>query len=259
MRISLFVTCMNNVLYPDTGRAVVAVLERLGHQVDFVESQTCCGQMHLNAGYRPEGLSLARKVIDSFEKADVVVVPSGSCTSTMRHLWRDVATDERDEGLVRASEEFAPKVFEFTELLVDVLGVTDVGAYFERRVTYHPTCHSLRSIRVGDRPLALLREVRGIELVELPEFDQCCGFGGLFALKNPDTSAAMGLDKIANVIASGADVLCASDNSCLTHLSTLAKKSPSLVPGYRTDSVQSQPNFEVKHIAEILASTKEGL
>jgi L-lactate dehydrogenase complex protein LldE len=126
-------------------------------------------------------------------------------------------------------------------------------------VTYHPTCHSLRSIRVGDRPLALLREVRGIELVELPEFDQCCGFGGLFALKNPDTSAAMGLDKIANVIASGADVLCASDNSCLTHLSTLAKKSPSLVPGYRTDSVQSQPNFEVKHIAEILASTKEGL
>ncbi|MFZ1062402.1 MAG: (Fe-S)-binding protein [Acidimicrobiales bacterium] len=247
-------TCMNNILYPETGRAVVTVLERLGHEVDFIESQTCCGQMHLNAGYRPEGLKLARDVMDSFERADVVVVPSGSCTSTMRHLWRDVAQDENDDQLVADADAFAPKVFEFTELLVDVLGVTDVGATFERRVTYHPTCHSLRSLRVGDRPLKLLREVRGIELIELPESDSCCGFGGLFAVKNPDTSAAMGLDKIARVLDTGADVLCASDNSCLTHLATLAKKSGSLVPGPSAAST-TPPTFEVRHIAEILAST----
>jgi L-lactate dehydrogenase complex protein LldE len=247
---------MNNILYPQTGQAVVTVLERLGHEVDFVQSQTCCGQMHLNAGYRPEGLKLARDVMSSFERAEVIVVPSGSCTSTMRHLWRDVAQDENDDTLVTDADAFAPKVFEFTELLVDVLGVTDVGATFERRVTYHPTCHSLRSLRVGDRPLQLLREVRGIELIELPESDSCCGFGGLFAVKNPDTSAAMGLDKIANVQASGAEVLCASDNSCLTHLSTLAQKSGSLVPGFNTNSTPPAGAFEVKHIAEILASTK---
>jgi L-lactate dehydrogenase complex protein LldE len=258
VRISLFVTCMNNILYPETGQAVVTVLERLGHEVDYIQSQTCCGQMHLNAGYRTEGLDLARDVMASFERADIIVVPSGSCTSTMRHLWRDVAQDENDDQLVADAAEFAPKVFEFTELLVDVLGVTDVGATFERRVTYHPTCHSLRSLRVGDRPLQLLREVRGIELVELPENDSCCGFGGLFAVKNPDTSAAMGLDKIANVLASGAEVLCASDNSCLTHLAALAKKSGSLVPTLNANATPSNTSFEVKHIAEILASTKNG-
>jgi len=248
VRISLFVTCMNNMLYPQTGRAVVTVLERLGHEVDYVQSQTCCGQMHLNAGYRAEGLGLARDVMASFQDADAIVVPSGSCTSTMRHLWHDVALDENDAGLAKDADEFAPKVFEFTELLVDVLGVTDVGATFERRVTYHPTCHSLRSLRVGDRPLQLLRAVKGIDLVELPERESCCGFGGLFSLKNPDTSAAMGMDKIDNVTASGAEVLCASDNSCLTHIAALAEKSK------RKGAVN--PRFEVKHIAEILAATK---
>jgi L-lactate dehydrogenase complex protein LldE len=240
---------MNNTLYPQTGEAVVTVLERLGHDVDYVQSQTCCGQMHLNAGYRPEGLSLARDVMSSFERADIIVVPSGSCTSTMRHLWRDVAEDENDTQLVDDANRFAPKVFEFTELLVDVLGVTDVGATFARRVTYHPTCHSLRSLRVGDRPLQLLRAVKGIELVELPERESCCGFGGLFSLKNPDTSAAMGMDKIANVGLSRADVLCASDNSCLTHIAALAKKSN------QSSASTSNSHFEVKHIAEILAST----
>lgn len=254
MRISLFVTCMNNVLYPQTGRAVVTVLERLGHQVDYIESQTCCGQMHLNAGYRQEGLALARQVMTSFENADAIVIPSGSCTATMRHLWADVATDEGDDALVNAAQAFAPKVHEFTELLVDVLGVTDVGATFERRVTYHPTCHSLRSLRVGDRPLALLRAVKGIDLVALPELESCCGFGGLFAVKNSDTSAAMGRDKIANVYATGAEVLCASDNSCLTHLSTLADKSPN-PSGISVRGKNKGPGFEIKHIAEILAST----
>jgi L-lactate dehydrogenase complex protein LldE len=239
---------MNNVLYPDTGRSVVTVLQRLGHQVDFVESQTCCGQMHLNAGYRLEGLSLARKTIDAFEHADAIVVPSGSCTSTIRHLWRDVASDEGDAQLMADADAFSSKVYEFTELLVDILGVTDVGAEFSRRVTYHPTCHSLRSLRVGDRPLQLLRAVKGIELVELPSSDSCCGFGGLFAVKNSDTSAAMGSDKLVNVEGTKADVLCASDNSCLTHLAGLAQKREG-----------ASQRLEFKHIAEILASTGTGL
>lgn len=254
MRISLFVTCMNNILYPDTGRAVVTVLERLGHEVEFIESQTCCGQMHLNAGYRHEGLSLARKVLDSFDEAEFIVVPSASCTSTMRHLWNDVAADEGDADFIAASNEFSPKVFEFTEFLVDVLGVTDVGARFAHRVTYHPTCHSLRSLHAGDRPLQLLRAVRDIELIELPNDDSCCGFGGLFAVKNSDTSAAMGLDKIANVASTGAQVLCASDSSCLTHLATLAQKSGHQVPR-STPSSGPFEGFEIKHIAEILAAT----
>lgn len=254
MRISLFVTCMNNILYPDTGRAVITILERLGHEVEFIDSQTCCGQMHLNAGYRQEGLSLARKVLDSFKEAEFIVVPSGSCTSTMRHLWSDVAADEGDTVFVAAANEFSPKVFEFTEFLVDVLGVTDVGARFPRRVTYHPTCHSLRSLHVGDRPLQLLRAVQDIELIELPNGDSCCGFGGLFAVKNSDTSAAMGLDKIANVASTGAQVLCASDNSCLTHLATLAEKSGDRVPPF-TPSSGPFAGFEIKHIAEILAAT----
>ena len=249
MRISLFVTCSNNILYPQTGRAVVTVLERLGHEVEFIESQTCCGQMHLNAGYQQEGLSLARTTIDAFERAEYIVVPSGSCTSTIRHLWQDVASDAGDSELAAAACAMAPRVFEFTEFLVDVLGVTDVGARFARRVTYHPTCHSLRSLRVGDRPLQLLRNVADIDLVELPNSDSCCGFGGLFALKNADTSAAMGHDKLAMAASTGADVVCASDNSCLTHLAGLNKKA-------KRHSLDARVrDIEFKHIAEILALT----
>jgi len=240
---------MNNVLYPGTGRAVVTVLERLGHQVQYVDDQTCCGQMHLNAGYRGEGLTLARRVLADFGDADAVVIPSGSCTSTMRHLWGDVASDVGDRDLVRDAHAFAPRVYEFSEFLVDVLGVTDVGATFARRVTYHPTCHSLRSLRVGNKPLQLLRAVKGLELVELPRFESCCGFGGLFALKNAETSAAMGWGKLDDVYATDADVLCTSDNSCLTHLSALATKAPAVHP------LAQQRPLEFKHLAEILAST----
>lgn len=252
MRISLFATCMNNILYPETNRAVVSVLERLGHEVEYIESQTCCGQMHLNAGYRQEGLKLARRTLDTFQHVETIVVPSGSCASTMRHLWRDVATDEDDLELVADADAMSPRVYEFTELLVDVLGVTDVGAQFARRVTYHPTCHSLRSLHIGDRPLQLLRAVKDIDLVELPSADSCCGFGGLFAVKNADTSSAMGHQKLSMVSSTEAEVLCASDNSCLTHLSGLAKKSK----GLPTSSIP--PNLQFMHIAQILASTGGG-
>lgn len=243
MRIGLFITCVNNALYPDTGRAVVTVLERLGHTVTFPRPQTCCGQLHLNAGYRPEGLALARSVIEVFADVDAIVVPSASCAATMRHLWADAARDEGDVSLALEAAALAPRVHEFTELLVDVLGVTDVGASFERRVAYHPTCHSLRALRVGDRPYQLLEAVRGLELVDLPDAESCCGFGGLFAVKNGPTSSAMGVDKLAGVAASGAEVLCAADNSCLTHLWGLATAGP------------GRPGFEVRHLAEILAST----
>ena len=243
MRIALFVTCMNNAIYPRTGRAVVTVLERLGHEVVFPEPQTCCGQMHLNAGYRREGLALATSVLSSFANADAIVVPSGSCTVTMRDLWADVATDEGDHDLAARARDFAPRVYEFTELLVDVLGVEDVGAHFAHRVAYHPTCHSLRAQRVGDRPLRLLRAVKGIELVELERPDSCCGFGGLFSVKNPDISAAMGVDKVADVVNSGAQYLCATDNSCLTHIGA--------VVAHETDP----PPFQTIHLAEILASS----
>ncbi|MHB8334675.1 MAG: (Fe-S)-binding protein [Acidimicrobiales bacterium] len=242
MRIALFVTCMNNAIYPRTGRAVVTVLERLGHEVVFPEPQTCCGQMHLNAGYRREGLALAASVLSSFASADAIVVPSGSCTVTMRDLWADVATDEGDHDLAARARDFAPRVHEFTELLVDVLGVEDVGARFAHRVAYHPTCHSLRAQRVGDRPLRLLRAVEGIELVELERPDSCCGFGGLFSVKNPDTSAAMGVDKVADVASSGAQYLCATDNSCLTHIGAIAAHD------------ETPPPFQTIHLAEILAS-----
>jgi L-lactate dehydrogenase complex protein LldE len=250
VRVALYVTCLNNALYPATGRAVVTLLERLGHQVLFPEPQTCCGQLHLNAGYRPEGLALARSVIETFADAEVVVVPSASCAATMRHLWSDAAEDEGDYGLAADAKRFAPRVHELSELLVDVLGVTDVGATYPHRVTYHPTCHSLRSLRVGDRPLQLLRAVRGLELVELPKADSCCGFGGLFAVKNAETSTAMGVDKLTATTTTGADVLCAADNSCLAHLSGLmaAGTVPARRPG-------ASP-LRFVHLAEILASTE---
>ncbi len=247
MDIALYVTCVNNGLFPATGRAVVTILERLGHRVSFPEPQTCCGQLHLNAGYRPEGLALARSTLDVLGSADAVVVPSASCAATIRHLYEQAAQDEGDAALARDAAAVAPRVHELSELLVDVLGVTDVGATFPHRVTYHPTCHSLRGLRVGDRPTALLRAVRGLELVELPGADECCGFGGLFAVKNSDTSAAMGMDKLAQVRATGAEVLCAADNSCLTHLWGLAAAQAGPPAG--------PPPLRVRHLAEILAST----
>lgn len=242
MRIALFITCFNDTLSPATGRAVVTLLERLGCAVEFPDEQTCCGQMHFNTGYRRECVPLVRRFSEVFADYDAVVSPSGSCTAMVREHHGRVARAAADAGLSEAVRDTAP-VYELSEFLVDVLGVTDVGAYFPHRVTYHPTCHSLRALGVGDRPLALLRAVRGIDLVELPAADQCCGFGGTFALKNADTSVAMCADKVRHVLDTGAEVLCAGDNSCLMHIGgTLSR----LRAGVRT-----------LHLAEILASTED--
>src|SRR6201994_4095901 len=200
MRIALFITCLTDTLFPDTGRAVVRLLERLGHQVEFPASQTCCGQMHFNSGYRRESLPMARGFAASFAGCDVVVSPSASCTAMVREYHRQLADEAGDAGLARAVAEIAPRVHDLSTLLVDVLGLTDVGAYFPHRVTYHPTCHPLRMLRVGDKPLQLLRAVRGLALVELPDAEVCCGFGGTFAVKNAETSTAMLADKMGNVL-----------------------------------------------------------
>ncbi|MBT2369141.1 (Fe-S)-binding protein [Streptomyces sp. ISL-10] len=242
MRIALFITCFNDTLFPATGRATVRLLERLGCEVEFPQQQSCCGQMHFNTGYQRECVPLVRRFTEVFAGYDAVVTPSGSCAAMVREYHGRVARLSGDAGL-SAAVQSAPRVYELSEFLVDVLGVTDVGAYFPHRVTYHPTCHSLRMLGVGERPLALLRAVRGIDLVELTAADQCCGFGGTFALKNADTSVAMCADKVAHVLHTGAEVLCAGDNSCLMHIGGVLSR---LRAGVRT-----------LHLAEILAATEE--
>jgi L-lactate dehydrogenase complex protein LldE len=242
MRVALFLTCVNDTLFPETGKAVLRLLERLGQDVDFPLGQTCCGQMHVNTGYQRQAAPLVRRFVEVFSPYEAVVGPSGSCVGSVRHQHETVARHVRDERLAAAVRELTPRVYELSEFLVDVLGVTDVGAYFPHRVTYHPTCHSLRMAHVGDRPLRLLREVRGIDLVQLPQADQCCGFGGTFALKNADTSTAMLTDKVRAVLDTGAEVLTAGDNSCLLHIGGGLRR---LRSGVRT-----------VHLAEILAGTE---
>jgi L-lactate dehydrogenase complex protein LldE len=216
MRIALFITCVNDLMFPHTGKAVVRVLERLGHEVDFPIEQTCCGQMHANSGYRAEAMPLVRRFIEVFRGYDAVVAPSGSCVAMVRDAYPRLCAG--DPALTAALAEVAPRTYELSELLVDVLGATDVGATFPHRVTYHPTCHGLRMLRLGDRPVRLLGAVRGLELVDLPGEEECCGFGGTFALKNAGVSAAMLADKCAAINGTGAEYVVAADNSCLVHI-----------------------------------------
>ena len=243
MRIALFVTCLADTMFPDVGKATVRLLERLGHDVEFPTAQTCCGQMHVNTGYQREALPLVRRYVDTFEAFDVVVAPSGSCVGSIRHQHATVARNFGDEALAVRAERLAERSHELSELLVDVLDVTDVGAHFPHRVTYHPTCHSLRMLRVGDRPLRLLRAVKGIDLVELPAADECCGFGGTFAVKNADTSTAMLADKMHNVLTTDAEFCCAGDSSCLMHIGGGLSR---LRTGVRT-----------VHLAQVLAGTEQ--
>ena len=224
MRIGLFVTCLGDTLFPEASKAVVRVLERLGHEVEFPNEQTCCGQLHANSGYRDEALALAARFEGIFERFDDVVSPSSSCVGMIREF----------------RPALAPRVFELSEFLVSHEGVEDVGAYFPHRVTYHPTCHSLRVTKVGDAPLRLLRAVRGLDLVELPEAAECCGFGGTFAVKNAETSTAMLTDKCQAVLSTGAEICTAVDSSCLMQIGGGLARQRS---GVRT-----------MHLAEILAS-----
>jgi L-lactate dehydrogenase complex protein LldE len=242
MRVSLFITCFNDTLFPDTGKATVAVLERLGHQVDFPEAQTCCGQMHNNSGYQREALVLVRRFVEVFRDADAVVIPSTSCTATVRTQYLHLAGLAGDRRLADECAELAGRVFELSEFLTRRLGVTDVGAYYPHRVTYHASCNSLRGLHLGDGPERLLRAVTGLEYVELPGVEGCCGFGGTFAVKNPDVSTAMLADKMRAVLETGAEICTAGDNSCLMHIGGGLSRQRT---GIRT-----------VHLAEILAATE---
>lgn len=245
MRVSLFITCFNDTLFPGTGQAVVKLLERLGHRVEFPMAQTCCGQMHFNTGYQPEALGLARHFVDVFGEAEVVVSPSASCVGMVREFYPRLAEIAGDEHFTQQVAALIPRVYELSEFLVHKLAIDDVGAYYPHRVTYHPTCHSLRMLRVGDAPLRLLRKVRSIDLVELPGATECCGFGGTFSIKNPDVSMAMLGDKVRHVLDTRAEVCAAADNSCLMQIGGALHRQ--------------RAGVKTVHLAEILAATEEDL
>ena len=245
MRVALFITCVNDTVFPETGRATVRLLERLGCEVAFPEEQTCCGQLHANSGYPDLAVPLVRRFVRAFGDPgyDAVVCPSASCAAMVHDQYASLAAATGDMALRAAVDAVAARVWELSRFLTERLGLEDVGAYYPHRVTYHPTCHSLRLERVGDAPLRLLRHVRGLELVELPQATTCCGFGGTFAVKNPETSAAMLADKLACVQQTGAEVCTLLDNSCGLHIGGGLSRT--------------QAGVRAVHLAEVLAGTEE--
>jgi L-lactate dehydrogenase complex protein LldE len=244
LRISLFITCYNDTLFPKTGQAVVTVLERLGHTVEFRQAQTCCGQMHYNSGYQAHAFPLMEKFLDDFGDAHVICIPSSSCVAMIRDHYPVMAERIGDPAVVRRVNDLLPRVFEFSELLIDKLGVEDTGAFFPHVVTLHSSCHSLRSLHVGDKPERLLKRVRGLTYVPLEEADQCCGFGGTFSVKNADVSSAMVADKARCILDTKAEVCVALDNSCLMQIGGALSR---MTTGMHT-----------MHIAEILAASGGG-
>lgn len=244
MRVALFITCFNDLLFPEVGQAVVRLLRHLDQEVEFPPSQTCCGQIHFNTGYHDECVPLVRRFAEVFAGFDAVVTPSPSCAAMVRCHHSTVADYAGDERLAAAVAGVAPRTRDLTEFLVDVLGVIDVGARFPHTVAFHPTCHSVRLLGIGDRPRRLLEAVDGLSLVDLPGSGECCGFGGTFAVKNEATSVAMGDDKVAALHASGAEVLTAADSSCLMHLGGLLSRE--------------RVTTRVLHLAEILAPAAKG-
>jgi L-lactate dehydrogenase complex protein LldE len=243
MRASLFITCYNDTLFPETGRAVVRLLERLGVELDFHPAQTCCGQMHANTGFRAEAFSQAKRFVQIYRDAQSVVIPSSSCVAMMRDQYPGLFAELGAESLRNDFHALLPRVYELSEFLIDKLGLEDVGAFFPHRVTYHASCHGLRSLHVGDRPIRLLNKVRGFDLALPANLDRCCGFGGTFSIKNAEVSSAMLEAKLADVLATGAEYFTALDNSCLMHLGGALHRQNNAMRGI--------------HIAEILASTAD--
>lgn len=249
MRIALFATCIVDAMFPRAAQATVMVLERLGHDVIFPRGQACCGQMHVNSGYLKEAVPVVANHVRAFEaeEYDVAVAPSGSCVASVKHQHPMVARSAGDTDLEERAVAVGKKTYELSELLVDVLGVTDagkqLGSYFPHSVTYHPSCHGMRLLRLGDRQSRLLRSVPGLELTDLPEAEQCCGFGGTFSVKNADVSSAMLADKTANIKGTGAAVCAGGDYSCLMHIGGGLSREGSKVA--------------TMHLAEILASTAD--
>ncbi|MDY6054749.1 (Fe-S)-binding protein [Micrococcus sp.] len=255
MRIALFATCIVDAMHPRVALATADILERLGHQVVFPTGQGCCSQMHVNSGYMADALPVVRNHVRTFMEAeyDVAVAPSGSCVASLGHQQPMVARKGGDEALARDAEAVAARTYELAQLLTDVLGVTDaaeqLGSWFPHTVTYHPSCHGMRLLRLGDRQKDLVRSVGGIDYRELPDAEECCGFGGTFSMKNPDVSGAMADEKIGNVERTGASVLTGGDASCLLHLGGAMSRRG-------THTEDGRP-VRALHFAEILASTRE--
>lgn len=242
MRVSLFITCYNDTLYPETGRAVVRLLERLGVGVAFNPGQTCCGQMHANTGFRAEAFSQAKRLIQLYRDAEAVVVPSSSCVAMIRDQYPGLVEELGNADLQKDLEALLPRVYELSEFLIDKIGTDDVGAYFPHRVTYHASCHGLRALHLGERPQRLLAKVRGLEHVPLENLDRCCGFGGTFSIKNAEVSSAMMAVKLQDVLSTGAEYCTALDNSCLMHLGGAMHRQ--------------YAGMKTIHMAQILASTE---
>ena len=249
MRIALFATCIVDAMYPRVALATVRVLERLGHEVVFPPGQGCCSQMHVNSGYFDDALPVVRNHVQAFSAVDydVAVAPSGSCVASLGHQQPMIARAGGDEALAQEAAAVAATTYELSQLLTDVLGVHDaaaqLGSWFPHRVTYHPSCHGMRLLRLGDRQKDLVASVGDIDFVELPDAEECCGFGGTFSFKNPDVSAAMAEEKIDNIVSTGAELCTGGDASCLMHLGgAMARR------GTGAGTV---------HFAEILASTRE--
>jgi len=245
VRASLFITCYNDTLYPETGRAVIRLLERLGVEVEFRAAQTCCGQMHANTGFRTEAYSQAKRLVRLYQDAETVVIPSSSCVAMIRDQYSGLIEELGNQELREQFAALLPRVYELSEFLIDRLGVDDVGAYFPHRVTYHASCHGLRALGLGDRPFRLLAKVRGLELVALENLDRCCGFGGTFSIKNAEVSSAMLSTKLLDVQKTGAEYCTALDNSCLMHLGGALHRQFAAM--------------KTVHLAEILASTEADL
>jgi L-lactate dehydrogenase complex protein LldE len=239
-KVQLFVTCLVDNFFPDVGFAVVEILERLGLTVEFPQAQTCCGQPAFNGGFWDDARAMARHTIDVLSlSSDPIVVPSGSCAEMMIHHYPEILAG--DSVYAAKASEVAGRTYEFTQFLVDVLGVTDLQARASGCLTYHASCHGLRGLGLREQPRQLLSHVEGIELKELPEAEACCGFGGLFAIKMGDISGAILQRKLDNIEASGADTVVGGDVSCLMHIAGGLRRRGSRV--------------RVKHLAEILTES----
>ena len=237
-RVSLFVTCIVDQLFPKVGIAMAGVLERLGYEVDFPEDQTCCGQPAFNSGYRDEARTVARHFLKVFEQCETVVAPSGSCVSMVTHHFPELF--QKDPEILARLETFNKRVWEFSNFLTDVAGVEDVGARFEHVVTFHDGCHSLRELGIKDPPRRLLRRVRGLELREMLPAEECCGFGGTFSVKFAELSGAMARTKIEAIVKTGAKTVVSLDPSCLMQIQGALSRAGS--------------DIRTMHLAEVLAS-----
>ena len=234
--VTLFIQCIVDSVFPKVGQSMVRVLDRLGVSMDYPPDQTCCGQPAFNSGYRGEARAAAKRFIEIFEDAETIVCPSGSCVDMVRNHYADLFED--DSRWLDRSQHVAGKTFEFSEFLVDVLKVEDVGASFNERVTYHDSCHLMRGIGVSRQPRALIARVEGIDFVEMHDADRCCGFGGTFSFKYPDISTAMLEEKVRNIEASGAGVVVGCDMGCLMNIQGMLNRK--------------DININTMHIAELL-------